>query len=116
MRKKKEINYQTGFYLRMSEQDKAKLKENAERFGYQGDSSKYIRAMIYQRPIDDKEIKSALSDLIKEVNKIGVNINQITHDYNAFLITQEQVDMLKQYMQQINQKMEKIRKKLYQPK
>lgn len=111
---KKTRNYNTGFYLRMTEEEKAKLKENAEKFGFAGDSSKYIRAMIYQRPIDNREIKTALSELIWEVNKIGVNINQITKDYNAFLITAEQVQQLELLMQKLNGEVEKIRRKLYQ--
>ena len=110
---KKRKNYDTGFYVKLSEADKKQLEKKAEQF-YGGNRSHYLRAMLYNRPIDDLEMKKILTDLIREVNKIGVNINQITKDYNAFLITGEQVAHLEFYLKQILGEMEKVRKKLYQ--
>ena len=46
--------------------------------------SQYIRVLILSTDVrTDPEIKMAINDLRKEINRIGVNINQIAKNTNA---------------------------------
>ena len=44
--------------------------------------SEFIRLLITEKPKDYPEIRQMLSGLIDEVNRIGVNINEIVHNNN----------------------------------
>ena len=65
----------------MTSEEAKLLKENA--LGANMGESAYLRLMISQKPNDYPEIRRLLKDLINEVNRIGVNINQIAFNNNA---------------------------------
>ena len=39
--------------------------------------AEYIRLLISQKPSDYPEVSNLLKELINEINRIGININQI---------------------------------------
>lgn len=74
---RKELN----FILRLSHEEKEKLEKKAEACGYS--MSEYIRSLINgiePREKPDKEFYDAL----KEIRRIGVNLNQLARHVNTF--------------------------------
>ena len=61
--------------------------------------SDYFRLLITQEPNDYPEVRQGLKSLINEVNRIGVNINEIVHNNNSGLVA---------YMRKLNEEMEKV--------
>lgn len=61
--------------FRLSSREAKLLEEKAKQAGMT--ESQYLRLMISQKPNDYPEVRQLLRDLINEVNRIGVNINQI---------------------------------------
>ena len=51
--------------------------------------AEYIRLLISQKPNDYPEVRKILKELINEVNRIGININQIVFNNNARLYSKE---------------------------
>ena len=51
--------------------------------------AEYIRLLISQKPNDYPEVRKLLKELINEVNRIGININQIVFNSNAQTVFQE---------------------------
>lgn len=70
--------------------------------------SEYLRLMISQKPNDYPEFRKLLKDLINEVNRIGININQITFNHNAGFYSEADKDSLKAYMQKLNREVKKV--------
>lgn len=70
--------------------------------------SEYLRLMISQKPNDYPEVRQLLRDLINEVNRIGVNINQITYSHNAELYSEEDKERLVAYMRKLNVAVAKV--------
>ena len=70
--------------------------------------SQYLRLMISQKPNDYPEVRQLLRDLINEVNRIGVNINQITHSHNAELYSTSDKEQLIAYMRKLNVAVAKV--------
>ena len=68
--------------------------------------SEYIRLLISQKPNDYPEIRKILKELINEVNRIGININQIVFNNNAGLYSKEDKTQLIAYMRKLNQKVD----------
>ncbi|NMC60785.1 MAG: plasmid mobilization relaxosome protein MobC [Candidatus Methanofastidiosa archaeon] len=62
----------------------------------------YIRLLIRQKPIDYPEIRKLLKSLINEVNRIGININQIVFNNNLELYSEEDKNRLVAYMRKLN--------------
>ncbi len=62
----------------------------------------YIRLLIRQKPIDYPEIRKLLKSLINEVNRIGININQIVFNNNLELYSEEDKNRLIAYMRKLN--------------
>ena len=81
-------------------EDKAKQADMTE--------SQYLRLMISQKPNDYPEVRQLLRDLINEVNRIGVNINQITHNHNAELYSTSDKEQLIAYMRKLNVAVAKV--------
>lgn len=78
-------------------------KRLAEAAGAAGMSeSEYLRLLISQKPNDYPEIRRLLKDLINEANRIGVNINQITHSHNAGVYSEADKQRLTAYMRKLN--------------
>ena len=70
--------------------------------------SKYLRLMITQKPNDYPEVRMLLRELINEVNRIGVNINQITHSHNSELYSSDDKERLIAYMRKLNTAVAKV--------
>lgn len=70
--------------------------------------AEYIRFLISQKPNDYPEIRKLLKELINEVNRIGVNINQITFNHNAELYSREDKNQLIAYMRKLNMEVKKV--------
>ena len=69
--------------------------------------AEYIRLLISQKPNDYPEVRKILKELINEVNRIGININQIVFNNNAGLYSKEDKTQLIAYMRKLNQKVKK---------
>ena len=54
--------------------------------------AEYIRLLISQKPNDYPEVRKLLKELINEVNRIGININQIVFNSNAQLYSKKDKD------------------------
>ena len=67
--------------LRMTPQEAKLLEDKAKQADMT--ESQYLRLMISQKPNDYPEVRQLLRDLINEVNRIGVNINQIAKKVNT---------------------------------
>lgn len=92
--------------LRITPNEAKLLNEKAEKAGMT--ESEYLRLMISQKPNDYQEIRQLLRDLINEVNRIGVNINQITYNHNAGLYSEEDKERLIAYMRKLNTAVTKV--------
>ena len=64
--------------------------------------AEYIRLLISQKPNDYPEVRKILKELINEVNRIGININQIVFNNNAGLYSKEDKTQLIAYMRKLN--------------
>ena len=68
--------------------------------------AEYIRLLISQKPNDYPEVRKILKELINEVNRIGININQIVFNNNSGLYSKEDKTQLIAYMRKLNQKVD----------
>lgn len=73
--------------------------------------SEYIRcqARTKVRLAADPKIRSAMQELLYEINKIGTNINQITKRHNSRVYTKEDKKQLSDGMERLEDLMEEIR-------
>lgn len=69
--------------LRLMPQEAKALAEKAAEQNM--NEAEYIRLLISQKPNDYPEVRKLLKELINEVNRIGININQIVFNSNAGL-------------------------------
>ncbi|MBR6229460.1 MAG: plasmid mobilization relaxosome protein MobC [Eubacterium sp.] len=65
--------------------------------------SEFIRLMITEQPKDFPEIRAMLDRLINEVNRIGVNINEIVYNNNSMLYKEQDKQRLIAYMRKLNE-------------
>lgn len=86
--------------LRMTPQE-AKLLESKAKDADMSETQ-YLRLLISQKPNDHPEVRQLLRELINEVNRIGVNINQITHNHNSALYSTDDKERLVAYMRKLN--------------
>lgn len=70
--------------------------------------SEYLRLMISQKPNDYPEIRILLRELINEVNHIGININQIVHNYNSGIYSEDDKERLVAYMRKLNMEVNNV--------
>ena len=92
--------------FRLSSREAKLLEEKAKQAGMT--ESQYLRLMISQKPNDYPEVRQLLRDLINEVNRVGVNINQITHNHNAELYSTDDKERLIAYMRKLNVAVAKV--------
>jgi len=90
--------------LRMTPEESKMLEEKAVQAGMV--ESAYLRLLISQKPNDYPEVRRLLKDLINEVNRIGVNINQIVCNHNSGLYSVNDKDRLFAYMRKLNVRIE----------
>ena len=92
--------------LRLTPEEAKVLAIKAKEAGMS--ESAYLRLLIDQKPNDYPEIRKMLKELINEVNRIGVNINQITYNNNTELYSKEDKDSLTAYMRKLNLEVKKV--------
>ena len=86
---------------RLTEEQDAELREKAMQAGLS--ESEYMRLLISDKPKDYPEIRAMLDKLIYEVNKIGVNINEIVYNNNSMLYKDSDKQRLMAYMHKLNE-------------
>lgn len=64
--------------------------------------AEYLRFLVRQKPGDCKEVRELTQQLIREVGRVGVNINQIVHHHNYALYSEQDRRMLTAYLQKID--------------
>lgn len=69
--------------------------------------AEYFRLLITQKPNDYPEVRSGLKSLINEVNRIGVNINEVVYNNNSRLYREQDKNRLIAYMRRLNETVEK---------
>ena len=74
--------------------------------------SQYLRMLITNRPRDYPGIRWELQRLNNEINHIGVNINQITHNNNSRLYSEEDKHRLYVFMKNLKDLMQQLVSKL----
>ena len=78
--------------FRLSPREASMLADKAQQANMT--ESEYLRLMISQKPNDYPEIRILLRELINEVNHIGININQIVHNYNSGIYSEDDKERL----------------------
>ena len=73
---------------------------------------KLIRLRIRNKPYDYADIRIMLRDMMTELNRIGVNINQIVKNNNSGLYLPSDKDRLLAYMQRLSSSMAEVVKQL----
>lgn len=73
--------YDDGFYFRAKKKDLEKLHRDAEKAGIS--ESAYLRGLINNHTPQSREDFLLIRELVTEINKIGVNINQIAAHANS---------------------------------
>lgn len=91
---------------RLTKEQDEELKRKVEELGMT--ESEFIRLLITQKPKDYPEIRQMLTGLIGEVNRIGVNINEIVHNNNSMLYSDSDKSRLFAYMMKLNEKLNKV--------
>ncbi|CUX62351.1 hypothetical protein BN3590_02722 [Clostridium sp. C105KSO15] len=86
--------------LRLMPEEAKVLAEKARDVGM--NEAEYIRLLIRQKPIDYPEIRKLLKSLINEVNRIGININQIVFNNNSEIYSEDDKSRLVAYMRKLN--------------
>ena len=85
--------------VRLTKEERKKLKEMANEYGVT--ESEFLRRQIRQRPSDYPEIKILMGHLINEVNRVGVNINQIVKRNNVGFYDEKDKVRLEAYMRKL---------------
>lgn len=96
--------------IRLSAAEQETLRKGAAEMGIS--ESRFLRMLLTERPRDHPEIREELRRLNQEVNRIGVNINQIVHDHNSRLYSEEDRRRLYISMKQIKDLVGQILEKL----
>lgn len=68
-------------HIRLSEKDKNKLVTDSKKTGMS--ASAYLRELIHNRTPKRREDLLQIKELVTEINKIGININQIVAHVNS---------------------------------
>lgn len=86
--------------LRLMPKEAKELADKASAAGM--NEADYLRLLISQKPNDYPEIRKELRELINEVNRIGVNVNQIVFRANAGMYSGADKSQLVAYMRKLN--------------
>lgn len=90
--------------LRLMPEEAKELAKKAKGNGM--NEAEYIRLLISQKPNDYPEVRKLLKELINEINRIGININQIVFNNNSGLYSKDDKMQLIAYMRKLNQKVD----------
>ena len=82
--------------LRLMPEEAKELAKKAKGNGM--NEAEYIRLLISQKPNDYPEVQKLLKELINEINRIGININQIVFNNNSGLYSKDDKTQLIAYM------------------
>lgn len=93
-------------HYRLTSDDALAFHKKAEEAGMT--ESDYFRLLITQQPSDYPEIRSSIRALVNEVNRIGVNINEIVFNHNSQLYRTADKDRLIAYMRRLNETLSKV--------
>ena len=96
--------------LRLMPDEAKALAKNAKDNGM--NEAEYLRFLISQKPKDYPEVRKMTKELINEVNRIGININQIVYSNNSNLYSKKDKEMLSAYMKKLNQSVGEAVKKI----
>ena len=91
---------------RLTKEQDEELKRKVEELGMT--ESEFIRLLITEKPKDYPEIRQLLAGLVGEVNRIGVNINEIVRNNNSSLYSDSDKSRLFAYMIKLNEKLNKV--------
>ena len=91
---------------RLTKEQDEELKRKVAELGMT--ESEFIRLLITEKPKDYPEIRQMLAGLIGEVNRIGVNINEIVHNNNQSLYSESDKSRLFAYMMKLNERLSKV--------
>lgn len=94
--------------FRLSPREASMLADKAQQANMT--ESEYLRLMISQKPNDYPEIRILLREFINEVNHIGKNINQIVHNYNSDIYSEDDKERLVAYMCKLNMEVNNVYK------
>ena len=97
-------------HYRMTREDAKTFHEKAEQAGMT--EAEYFRLLITQQPSDYPEIRNGLKELVNEVNRIGVNVNEIVYHHNASLYSEMDKERLYAYMRKLNETVKKAVKEI----
>ena len=86
--------------FRLTKEQDEELKRKVAEAGMT--ESEFIRLLITEQPKDYPEIRALLNSLINEVNRIGVNINEIVYNNNSMLYKEADKLRLIAYMRKVN--------------
>jgi len=70
--------------------------------------AEFLRLLINQKPNSYPEIRKLLKELINEGNRIGNNINQITHRNNMGLSSSEDKNRVIAHMRKLSEKIDGV--------
>lgn len=90
-------------HYRLTSEDAKTFSDKAKEAGLT--EADYFRLLITQEPNDYPEIRGGLKSLINEINRIGVNINEIVYNNNSKLYRQSDKERLLAYMRRLNETM-----------
>ena len=93
------LELRKAFRLTQDQADELKRKVDAAGMS----ESEFIRVLITEKPKDYPEIRELLNRLINEVNRIGVNINEIVYNNNSALYKDTDKQRLIAYMRLLNE-------------
>lgn len=101
------------FKMRLSLEEKNILLEKAGQAHIS--QSEFVRRLIMGESVHEynKEIVQGIKDVTNEVNKIGVNINQIVHNLNMGKYTEYEKKKLFSYLQELYDKVSALVDKAY---
>lgn len=96
--------------IRLSGTELEKLQRQADEMGVS--ESQFLRMLITNRPRDYPAIRQELQRLNNEINHIGVNINQIVHNHNSRLYSEEDRHRLYVLMKRLKNLIQQVIEKL----
>ena len=96
--------------IRLSSEELEELQKQAAEMGVT--DSQFLRMLITNRPRDYPAIRQELQRLNNEINHIGVNINQITHNNNSRLYSETDKHWLYVLMKRLKDLMQQVIERL----
>ena len=107
--------YTQKFVIRLAPEEKVKLFKDAKKSGIS--ASSYIRSLINnQSPavrddiIDIITLKQEIRNLKYEINKIGINLKQVTTRFNSNYFSESEKKKIYGYMTELSKNIEKLNK------